>query len=437
MAYTLVGHVSGASTDAMNATTAAMTTTGSTLFVAIGSITGEFQGTVFIEDFVGGVATNNGWVPYGGISNPNAPSAGSKRILAWACLNPGVVGANHTFKITSTTSVSWPSVAVVAYSGVTSPSFDTLVAHATSTGSGVSDTTGTLTPAANNEVLIAGLSVDNNDNDVIGSATVTASYSIIEAVGSGTNNSGLVFAHQIQTSATARNPTWTVVNQNFLADLHLAFGATSPSTGTLVVTNATTPSGSPQTFTFTASGGLSPTSFTLTDGQSQTFNNVTAGSGYGIVETGLTGWTTTYTVSNASPNTNLVITAGQVTTVSVANVANTPTITTRAIRRERVGPHMVNELLWLFHTRFQIDIEVGVGNSDQPNPSVNLLWSDDGGYTWNGPLTATAGVAGAYDTRVLWYQLGRSRDRVYRVYMTDPNKWALVEGYAQVEQGIS
>src|ERR1043165_8666302 len=117
-------------------------------------------------------------------------------------------------------------------------------------------------------------------------------------------------------------------------------------------------------------------------------------------------------------------------------ISFSPIVTTCAIRRWRQGPHMSNEAQWMFHSRFQLDLETGIGNDDAPDPEVHLQWSDDGGHTWTSGLTDTAGTSTDYTKRVLWNRLGRSRDRIYRIWVEDPVTWRLVEGYALGDPGI-
>ena len=48
-----------------------------------------------------------------------------------------------------------------------------------------------------------------------------------------------------------------------------------------------------------------------------------------------------------------------------------------------------------------------------------LQYSDSGG-AWSDELWRDIGKIGAYKTRVRWHKLGRSRDRVYRIRISDP-----------------
>jgi hypothetical protein len=54
------------------------------------------------------------------------------------------------------------------------------------------------------------------------------------------------------------------------------------------------------------------------------------------------------------------------------------------------------------------------------NPSVHLTWSDDGGKTWAEPLARLMGETGKYNQRIVWHRLGQSRDRIYKVFGSDP-----------------
>jgi hypothetical protein len=76
----------------------------------------------------------------------------------------------------------------------------------------------------------------------------------------------------------------------------------------------------------------------------------------------------------------------------------------------------------------------GVGNPR--DPQVMLRWSDDGGRTWGNEHWVGAGQAGTYKTRLHWHRLGKSRDRVYEVAVTDPIAWRIVEAYLRATPGF-
>lgn len=65
--------------------------------------------------------------------------------------------------------------------------------------------------------------------------------------------------------------------------------------------------------------------------------------------------------------------------------------------------------------------------SSPRDPEINLRWSDDGGHTWSNIHTIGVGQMGKFLTRVIWRRLGRSRDRVYEVSVSDPIPWRLLE----------
>lgn len=102
-----------------------------------------------------------------------------------------------------------------------------------------------------------------------------------------------------------------------------------------------------------------------------------------------------------------------------------------SIHRIRTAPHLSTEQLWNFYNRFQLDMEVGQSTS---TPSVSLDWSDDGGHTFHAAITTTPTVA-TYAGRVVWRRLGRSRDRVWRITITDAVAIALIRAILDVEQG--
>lgn len=106
-----------------------------------------------------------------------------------------------------------------------------------------------------------------------------------------------------------------------------------------------------------------------------------------------------------------------------------------AIPRIRACQHLSADLKQqLFHS-LQIDMETGVGlnaPAQAQNPQAMLQWSDDGGHTWSNEAWSSMGRIGEYRTRVRWRRLGRSRDRIFRVVITDPVKVVIIGATAEV-----
>lgn len=95
----------------------------------------------------------------------------------------------------------------------------------------------------------------------------------------------------------------------------------------------------------------------------------------------------------------------------------------------RAAAHIASpDYAWLAHDRLQIDLEAGVGLNDGQgrNPVAYLDWSDDGGKTWSNQHSARIGAQGLYANRVRFNRLGRARDRVYRLTISDPVRRAIL-----------
>lgn len=111
-----------------------------------------------------------------------------------------------------------------------------------------------------------------------------------------------------------------------------------------------------------------------------------------------------------------------------------------AIVRERTAPHVSKNLARVFHTKFQLDMETGVGTSGTGqgvDPQVMLQWSDDGGHSWSSERWTDAGGIGLRRTRVIWRRLGSSRDRVYKIRITDPVKVVLIGAELELMEGAA
>lgn len=102
--------------------------------------------------------------------------------------------------------------------------------------------------------------------------------------------------------------------------------------------------------------------------------------------------------------------------------------------RIRACSHLAADFKWQFFTALQIDMEAGVGLTagQGSDPQAMLRWSDDGGFTWSNEMWAKIGKIGERRTRVRWRRLGKSRDRVFELTITDPVKVVIVGASADV-----
>lgn len=110
----------------------------------------------------------------------------------------------------------------------------------------------------------------------------------------------------------------------------------------------------------------------------------------------------------------------------------------------RQCPHLSQGDLWQIFDRLWIDMETGVGlnaniamdGGATANvgliPTLTLEWSDDGGYTFPNSMIVPIGRLGERKTRAVARRLGKSRDRVFRVTITDPVKRVLIDAGCNV-----
>lgn len=209
-------------------------------------------------------------------------------------------------------------------------------------------------------------------------------------------------------------------------------------TGTIVVEKITSPSSNPTSFDFTTTG-LTPATFRLSHGQSRTFDNLTPGDGYGVLETPNAGFVTTYVVSDGSPIDALDVAAGEVVTVTVTNRSGFGTPVRRLTRRLIRTTIMTAEQQRVFHRRLVLELEVGLGlrEGQGSNPMVMMRWSDDAGHTFSNEYWASAGPRGQYARRVFWDRLGVSRNRVYEFTMSDAVPWSVIACFVNAEKGLN
>jgi hypothetical protein len=107
------------------------------------------------------------------------------------------------------------------------------------------------------------------------------------------------------------------------------------------------------------------------------------------------------------------------------------------IRREWWYPTVYSDRRNSSHGRFESVMIPGVGleTGQGSDPQVGLDFSDDGGRNWINLPTRSLGKIGKTKTRQVWHQLGSSRDRVYRQWISDPVPMTLEDAMVEVSDG--
>lgn len=107
------------------------------------------------------------------------------------------------------------------------------------------------------------------------------------------------------------------------------------------------------------------------------------------------------------------------------------------IRRTKGFQHLVSDGRRQFFSSFEADMEMGVGNADDPDPQVWLSHSDDGANTWSAIRTMSIGKIGEYGRRARLNRLGMGRDRVFEISTTAKTKVVLQGAFIDARPGLS
>lgn len=205
MAIAVISSASG------TGTSGSADTTGANLIVLVGVY--DSGGTGAFSD-----SNGNTWTlrtrPASTIEN--APSGSYVRIAY--CYNP-TVGSGHTFTI----SPSYGSIHAIALSGAASSPYDTESAGYGSVATSLTSCQpGSATPSEDNEILVAGLGV----GDTGASGTVDSPFTMSTFISASTGvRWGGGLAYDIQTTATARNPTFSWTNSSACGAVMATFKA--------------------------------------------------------------------------------------------------------------------------------------------------------------------------------------------------------------------
>ena len=98
------------------------------------------------------------------------------------------------------------------------------------------------------------------------------------------------------------------------------------------------------------------------------------------------------------------------------------------ILRLRTSPNLINESRVISYNRLNINCRVGEGleNNSTP-PQLMVRYSNDGGYTWSSRITTDVGSRGEYSRDVEIRKLGRGKQFMIEVSISDSNNLSIHE----------
>ncbi len=123
---------------------------------------------------------------------------------------------------------------------------------------------------------------------------------------------------------------------------------------------------------------------------------------------------------------------------SAVNPPPAPTTTYPTVR-ERVFalPFESNLILFLERIEFLIQAGEGLVTGQGSDPVVAVWFSKDGGKTYGNGYTVRPGKMGEYDKRAYLNRLGRARNWVCKIRVSDPVFWAFLDCYVDMSEGTS
>ncbi len=117
----------------------------------------------------------------------------------------------------------------------------------------------------------------------------------------------------------------------------------------------------------------------------------------------------------------------------------TPPTTTYPTVRERIFalPFSMNLVLFLERIEFLIQAGEGLVTGQGSDPVVAVWFSKDGGKTYGNGYTVRPGKMGEYTKRSYLNRIGRARNWVCKIRVSDPVFWAFLDCYVDMSEGTS
>lgn len=107
------------------------------------------------------------------------------------------------------------------------------------------------------------------------------------------------------------------------------------------------------------------------------------------------------------------------------------------IERTRYAQFTHKDRNEVFIHELEIEFEHGVGltTGQGSDPQAMLQVSKDGGKTWSNEIWRSIGKKGEYAGRARWHQLGRARQWLFKISVTDPVFVTIIGAYAKISEG--
>lgn len=95
---------------------------------------------------------------------------------------------------------------------------------------------------------------------------------------------------------------------------------------------------------------------------------------------------------------------------------------TNYIRSQVILPPVSKGGRWIYHNRFEVEFKSGVGlvTGQGSDPMMMIDWSDTQMKRWSNERQRSMGKMGEYNKEIVLYSVGRSKERFYRLRITDP-----------------
>lgn len=198
--FSLVAHKSAGSPDGNNVTSPSINTSGADLLVVAVNYYDGNGGTYTLSD-----SASNTW---GSPAVSHSYTAGAHGIQEVYFIHSPTTSATHTFTVTASGGLIFPSIAVQAWSGSVSSPGDQTNGAGDGTVTLTSFQPGSITPVQNNELIAVFLlnSAPQSATPTINSGFNVADYTDNDGLG---HNFGMASAYLLQGTAAAVNPTWT------------------------------------------------------------------------------------------------------------------------------------------------------------------------------------------------------------------------------------
>ncbi len=102
------------------------------------------------------------------------------------------------------------------------------------------------------------------------------------------------------------------------------------------------------------------------------------------------------------------------------------------IYRIRTTPFLYDQEDLKRITISKVELRIGIGDHEEPDPQVTMRYSHNGGHTWSHHMPRSIGTTGEWEKVITWSRLGAGKEWIFEFTIVEPIPYLIVDAIVRV-----